>query len=72
MAGPKEITMDHFRALVARAGLDLSAKELESLKPMYDHYANQAARLHELDLDAEDLAVVFSPLQAPATGSDTR
>ena len=66
MAGPKEITMDHFRALVARAGLDLSAEELESLKPMYDHYANQAARLHELDLDAEDLAVVFSP----STGSE--
>ena len=69
MAEPKEITMDHFSALVARAGLDLSAQELESLKPMYDHYAKQTAKLHEIDLAAEDLAVAFSPQQARATDS---
>ena len=66
MAEPREISMDHFSALVARARLDLSAQELESLKPMYDHYARQTAKLHEIDLAAEDLAVVFSP-QQPST-----
>ena len=66
MAGPVEISMDQFRALLERAGLDLSEDELESLKPMYDHYAAQTAKLYEVDLDAEDLAVVFDPVQESA------
>jgi len=69
MAEPKEISMDHFSALIARAGLDLSAQEMESLKPMYDHYASQTAKLHEIYLAAEDLAVVFSPQQQPPATS---
>ena len=72
MDGPEEITMDHFKALVARAGLDLSAQELKSLKPMYDHYARQAAKLHEIDLAAEDLAVAFSPQQVGPQSRDSK
>ena len=53
--------MEDFRALVRRAGLELTAEELGGLKPMYDHYAARTSALHELDLDAEDLALVFSP-----------
>ena len=49
------------RALTERAGLDLSDEELERLRPLYDRYAAEAARLHDAPLDAEDLAVSFSP-----------
>ena len=35
---PQETTIDEFRALTRRAGLDLTDEELEHLKPMYDHY----------------------------------
>ena len=35
---PQETTLDDFRALTKRAGLDLTDDELEHLKPMYDHY----------------------------------
>ena len=61
MVEPTTISMDDFRALVRRVGLELKAEELEGLKAMYDHYAPHTYALHELDLDAEDLALVFSP-----------
>ena len=60
MVESEGISMEDFRALVQRAGLELTAEELEGLKPMYDHYATRVSALHELDLDAEDLALVFS------------
>lgn len=61
MAESEGISLGDFRAIVSRAGLSLTDEELESLKPMYEHYAGEAARLHELELGAEDLAVAFSP-----------
>ena len=39
---PQETTIDEFRALTRRAGLDLTDEELEHLKPMYDHYLERA------------------------------
>ncbi len=53
--------LDAMRAVAERAGLDLSDDELLELKPVYDRYATEAARLHDAPLDAEDLAVVFTP-----------
>ena len=61
MVGSHNISMEDSQALTRRAGLELTADELEGLKPMYDHYATRTAALHELDLDAEDLALVFTP-----------
>ena len=61
MGGPESISMDAFRVLADRAGLGLTMDELESLKPMYDHFARQTAVLSELDLDAEDMALRFPP-----------
>ena len=55
------ISTADFRALVRRSGLELTSEELTGLKAMYDHYAPRTHALHELDLDAEDLALVFSP-----------
>ena len=56
-----EAPLDALRAVAERAGLRLSDDELRELKPVYDRYATEAARLHEVPLDAEDLAVVFTP-----------
>ncbi len=56
-----EAPLDTLRAVAERAGLRLSDDELRELKPVYDRYAVEAARLHEAPLDAEDLAVVFTP-----------
>ena len=58
---PQQIPLDDFRALTKRAGLDLTDDELENLKPMYDHYIESIASMNALALDAEDLAVVYSP-----------
>ena len=55
------ISMEEFRALTNRIGLELSDDELEHLKPMYEHLLEPVARMNALDLDVEDLAVVFSP-----------
>ena len=57
---PASISTDDFRALAVRAGLDLSADELERLKPMYEHYLPAIERMNALELDAEDLAVAFT------------
>ena len=55
------ISLEDFRALANRVGLELSDEELEHLKPMYEHFLEPIARMNALELDAEDLAVVFSP-----------
>jgi hypothetical protein len=55
------ISLDHLRVLAERAGLTLATEELASLKPMFDHYAQQVRALYEVELDAEDLAVVYNP-----------
>jgi hypothetical protein len=59
------ISPEHFRIVVERAGLTLSEAELSALKPMFDYYAAQVQTLHEVALDAEDLAVAFSPSWDP-------
>ena len=61
MANSEGIALDHLQVLAERVGLRLSPAELEHLKPMYDFYAAQIRVLHDLDLAAEDLAVVYSP-----------
>jgi hypothetical protein len=61
MSEQKSISLDDFRVLVERAGLNLNAEELAALKPMYDFYAPLVQELHDVELDAEDLAVTFLP-----------
>ena len=60
MAELEGIGIEDFRVLVERAGLSLTVEELETLKPMYDFYAERTGVLHNLDLEATDLAVTFS------------
>jgi hypothetical protein len=61
MAASEGISIDQLRWLAERSGLTLKPEELTALKPMYDHYAKQIRALFEIELDAEDLAVVYSP-----------
>jgi hypothetical protein len=61
MAESEGISIDHLRVLAERAGLALKNEELAALKPMFDHYAKQIQVLYEVELDAEDLAVTYSP-----------
>lgn len=61
MAESEGISLDHLRVLAERAGLGMTDEELASLKPMFDHYAKQLKMLYDVELDAEDLAVTYSP-----------
>jgi hypothetical protein len=61
MAESEGISLDQLRVLAERAGLGLTNEELTSLKPMFDHYAKQLKMLYDVELDAEDLAVTYSP-----------
>jgi hypothetical protein len=61
MAEGEGITVEQFRWLAERAGLALKNEELIALKPMFDHYTKQIKLLFEVELDAEDLAVTYSP-----------
>lgn len=54
------ISLEEFRTLTNRVGLELDDEELKHLKPMYEHFLEPIARMNALELDAEDLAVVFS------------
>jgi len=65
MAANEGISPDAFRILTERAGLNLSDAEQTDLKPMFDFYAEQIAKLHTVALDVEDLAVVFTPSWNP-------
>jgi hypothetical protein len=55
------IAVEQLRGLAERAGLMMKHDEVAALKPMFDHYAKQIKLLFEIDLDAEDMAVVYSP-----------
>ena len=61
MADSEGIALDHLGVLAEQVGMRLTPAELEHLKPMFDFYAAQIRALHDLDLAAEDLAVVYSP-----------
>ena len=65
MATPDAISLEQFQILTERARLNLTSDEVAALKPMYDFYAAQIRSLHEIPLDAEDLAVSFSPTWDP-------
>jgi hypothetical protein len=61
MAESEGISIEQLRGLAERAGLALQPEELTALKPMFDHYAQQIKALFEVDLGAEDLAVMYTP-----------
>jgi hypothetical protein len=61
MAESEGIAVEQLRGLAERAGLTMKTEELTALKPMFDHYAKQIKLMFEIDLDAEDMAVVYSP-----------
>ena len=61
MAESEGISVEQFGTLAERAGLTMKTEELTALKPMFDYYAKQIKLLFEIELDAEDLAVVYSP-----------
>ena len=65
MAQSAGIPEHDLKTLVERLGLDLSAKDMEAVKVMYDHYAPGVERLNEQDLGEEDLAVLFPPEGSP-------
>jgi hypothetical protein len=66
MTDAEGIALEQLRILVQRAGLSLNEAELVAHKPMFDFYREQVQKLHEVELEAEDLAVVFSPVWAPS------
>jgi hypothetical protein len=61
MAASEGISLDQLRGLAERSGLTLTTEDLTALKPLFDHYAKQIRVLFEIDLDAEDPAVTYSP-----------
>jgi hypothetical protein len=65
MAESEGVALDQLRVLAERAGLRLTDAELAALKPMYDHYARGIAALFDVDLEAEDLAVMYTPSWDP-------
>ena len=65
MAATEGISLDQLRLLTERAGLRMTEAELAAFKPMYDHYARQIPALFEVELEAEDLAVMYTPNWEP-------
>jgi hypothetical protein len=65
MAASEGISLEQLRVLSERAGLRLAEAELAALKPLYDHYARLVPALFAVDLEAEDLAVMYTPNWEP-------
>ena len=61
MSGGQEISQDDLRVLAERAGFSLTAEELDSLKPIYEGFANETAMIYKLELGDGDMGVVFAP-----------
>ena len=61
MPDPKTVSNEDFKVLTRNAGMNLSDDEIEHLRPMYEFYANNAATLHDVELDDADLALSYTP-----------
>jgi hypothetical protein len=58
-AAPGDITLEEFQAVARRAGLNLSAQEVERLRPLYQQLMVQISLLHDPSLPLEEPAVIF-------------
>ena len=45
-----DITLEEFRVISQRAGLDFTQEEMEHLLPLYQQFAQQIRMLHDPDL----------------------
>ena len=58
-AESKSLSLDEFKLLTERAGLNLTPEDLERLKPQFQQYLEQLKVLHDLDLESEEPVVTF-------------
>lgn len=61
MTATTDISIDELQQMADRAGLGMSRREVEELKPIYDMYASYALQLHDIDFGAEEMVVEFHP-----------
>ena len=61
MISHTDISIDELQWMADRAGLGMSRREVEELKPIYDMYASYAHQLHGVDLGATEMVVEFHP-----------
>ncbi len=61
MEQPEAMTMDEFRVIVRRAGLNLEQEELDHLLPLYRQLLVQLDALHDPSLPLELPADTFVP-----------
>ena len=57
----ESMTMEDFRHLLNRAGLQLPQEEAKQLKAAYDEFQDQLKALHAADLDDEEVSGIFLP-----------
>lgn len=58
---PEMLSLEDFKVIVQRAGLNLEQGELERLLPMYRQLLGQLAAIHDPELPLGLPADVFSP-----------
>ena len=56
-----DVSIDELQQMADRAGLGMSRREVEELKPIYDMYASYALQLRDIDFGAEEMVVEFHP-----------
>ena len=64
------VSIDELQQMADRAGLGMSRREVEELKPIYDMYASYALQLHEIDFGATEMIVEFHPDWPDLTGEE--
>ena len=55
----QEVTLERLKIMADLAGLNMTDKEVEDLKPLYDLHLQYANELHAIDLGAEEIALSF-------------
>ena len=50
----QEVSLERFKIMAELAGLNMTEKEVEDLKPLYDLHLQYASQLHAIDLGAEE------------------
>ena len=55
----QEVSIERLKIIAELAGLNMTDKEVEDLKPLYDLHLQYASELHAVDLGTEEIALSF-------------
>ena len=60
-ADGNQVSLERFKIMTELAGLGMTPREIEELKPLYDLYSRYIGIVHSVEFGAVEIGVTFHP-----------